>query len=147
MFAWIPSAYRQAGELAVFLKLLQTNFHIIVLTEIGARNISTVEHLLDDYGFRYTLLKNDMYGGVGLYLSKDNTRKHLKQSCMSLFKVWFWINDYKLRISEKRIHLKVNIPISKREYGSYCRWSKTNAYGYQWVRVLYTCWIHGYWYN
>ena len=48
-----------------------------MLTEIGARNISTVEHLLDDYGFRYTLLKNDMYGGVGLYLSKDITHVNI----------------------------------------------------------------------
>ena len=58
-----------AGEIVVFLKLLQTNFDVIVLTEIGARNITTVEHLFDDYQFMYTLPKTNMYGGVGLYLS------------------------------------------------------------------------------
>ena len=37
-----------AGELVVILKLLETNFDVILLTEIGARNISTVDRLLDD---------------------------------------------------------------------------------------------------
>ena len=73
----IRSLPRHAGELIVFLKLLQTDFDIIVLTEIGARNISTVEHLLDDYEFLYTLPKSNMYGGVGLYLSKDITNVNI----------------------------------------------------------------------
>ena len=38
----IRSLPKHAGELIVFLKLLQTNFDMIVLTEIGARNVSTV---------------------------------------------------------------------------------------------------------
>ena len=38
-----------------------------MLTEIGACNILTVEHLLNDYEFLYTLHKNNVYGGVGLY--------------------------------------------------------------------------------
>ena len=54
-------------NLLFFLESLQTNFDVIVLTEIGARNISTVEHLLDDYEFLYTSPKSNMYGGVGLY--------------------------------------------------------------------------------
>ena len=73
----IRSLPRHAGELIVFLKLLQTDFDIIVLTEIGARNISTVEHLLDDYEFLYTLPKSNMYGGVGLYFSKDITNVNI----------------------------------------------------------------------
>ena len=64
----IRSLPRHAGELVVFLKLLQTDFDIIVLTEIGERNISTVEHLLDDYEFLYNSPKSNMYGGVGLYV-------------------------------------------------------------------------------
>ena len=80
----IRSLPRHAGELIVFLKLLQTDFDIIVLTEIGARNISTVEHLLDDYEFLYTLPKSNMYGGVGLYLSKDITNVNiLNNVCMN----------------------------------------------------------------
>ena len=74
---------RHAGELVVFLKLLQTNFNVIVLTEIEARNISTVEHLLDDYQFMYTLPKTNMYGGVGLYLSNAITNVNiLNNTCI-----------------------------------------------------------------
>ena len=79
----IRSLSRHAGELVVFLKLLQTNFDVIVLTEIGARNISRVEHLLDHYEFLYTLPKRNMYGGVGIYLSKDKTNVNiLNKTCI-----------------------------------------------------------------
>ena len=37
-----------AGEFIVFLKLLETNFDVIVSPEIGTRNISTMDHLLED---------------------------------------------------------------------------------------------------
>ena len=67
----IRSLPRHAGEFVAFLESLQTNFDDIMLTEIEARNISTVEHLLDGYEFLYTLPKSNMYGGVGLYLCKD----------------------------------------------------------------------------
>ena len=53
----IRSLPRHAGELVVFLKLLQTNFDVIVMTEIGARNISMVEHLFDDCQSLYTYPK------------------------------------------------------------------------------------------
>ena len=53
-----------------------------VLTEIGARNISMVEHLLDDYEFIYTLPKSNMYGEVGLHLCKDMTNVNiLNRTC------------------------------------------------------------------
>jgi len=65
----IRSLPKHAGELVVFLKMLETDFDVIILTEIGARNITTVECLLDDYEFMYCLPKNNMYGGVGLYIS------------------------------------------------------------------------------
>ena len=65
------------------IKSLQTNFNVIVLTEIGARNISTAEHLLDDYEFLYTLPKSNMYGGIGLYLSEDITNVNiLNNTCL-----------------------------------------------------------------
>ena len=44
---------------------------MIVLTEIGARNIGTVEHLLPNYDFYYTLPREIFYGGVGTYVSKS----------------------------------------------------------------------------
>ena len=79
----IRSLPRHAGELVVFLELLQTNFDVIVLTEIGARNISTVEHLFDDYQFMYTLPKPNMHGGVGLYLSNAITNVNiLNNTCI-----------------------------------------------------------------
>ena len=54
-----------------------------MLTEIGVRNISTVEHLLDDYEFLY-LPKSNMYGGVGRYLSKDIKNVNiLNNACMN----------------------------------------------------------------
>ena len=72
---------RHAGEL-VFLESLQTKFDVMMLTEIGTRNISTVEHLLDDYEFLYTLSKSNMYGGVWLYLRKDITKVNiLNRTC------------------------------------------------------------------
>ena len=54
-----------------------------MLTEIGARNISTVQHLLDDYDFLYTLPKRNMYGGVRIYLNKDITNVNiLNKTCI-----------------------------------------------------------------
>ena len=54
-----------------------------MLTEIGARNISTVEHLFDDYQLMYTLPKTNMYGGVGLYLSNAITNVNiLNNTCI-----------------------------------------------------------------
>ena len=51
-----------------------------MLTEIGACNISMVEHLLDDYEFLFTLPKSNIYGGVRLYLSKDVTNVNILNS-------------------------------------------------------------------
>ena len=58
----IQSLPRHSGELLVFLEALEIHFHVIVLSEIGARNIGTVEHLL---------LKDSNFGGVGIYVHND----------------------------------------------------------------------------
>ena len=44
---------------------------MIVLTEIRARNIGTVEHLLPNYDFYYALPHENFYGGMGMYVSKS----------------------------------------------------------------------------
>ena len=47
----IRSLPKHGGELLYFLKDLNTKFDVIVLTEIGSKNISVVEKLLPDYNF------------------------------------------------------------------------------------------------
>ena len=42
----IRSLPRHNGELIVFLEALEIHIHVIVFSEIGARNIGTVKHLL-----------------------------------------------------------------------------------------------------
>ena len=64
----IVSLPKHGGELLYLLSSLETHFQVIVLTEIGARNISVVENLIDDYSFHYVLPKGNNYGGVGIYL-------------------------------------------------------------------------------
>ena len=47
----IRSLPKHGGELAVFLKLLEADFDIIVLMEIGSRNIDTVKYIWDSHQF------------------------------------------------------------------------------------------------
>jgi hypothetical protein len=65
----IRSLTKHAGELVNFLNLLNTKFQIIILTEIGARNLSVVYHLLRNHTFYYVPPDLNMYGGVGIYVS------------------------------------------------------------------------------
>ena len=65
----IRSLPKHGGELTVFLKLLETDFDIIVLTEIGSRNIDTAKYLLDSHEFYHVAPVNNMYGGVGIFMS------------------------------------------------------------------------------
>ena len=46
-------------------------FDVIILTKIGARNISTIENLMEGYDFHHVLPIDNMYGGVGIYLSEN----------------------------------------------------------------------------
>ena len=74
----IRSLPKHGGELTVFLKLLEADFDIIVLTEIGSRNIDTVKYVLDSHEFHLVAPVNDMYGGVGIYVSNNITKKHVQ---------------------------------------------------------------------
>lgn len=83
----ISSLPKHGGELLCFLSNLNIEFDIIVLTEIGARNISTVETLFVNYEFHYILPHNNMRGGVGVYFAKSISnlqivdRMELTKSC------------------------------------------------------------------
>ena len=70
----LPKHY---GELLCLLSALETRFDVIILTEIGARNITTVRCIMDNYQFYFTIPANNMYGGVGI-----NIRKDLADACM-----------------------------------------------------------------
>ena len=58
----------------VFLKLLEADFDIIIITEIGSRNFDTVKYLLDSHEFYHVAPVNNMYGGVGIYVSNNITK-------------------------------------------------------------------------
>ena len=64
----IRSLAKHSGELKYFINVLVNEFDIIVLTEIGSRNLSTVEHLFADYVFFYVTPDVNFYGGVGIYI-------------------------------------------------------------------------------
>ena len=64
----LPKHY---GDLFCLLSVLETRFDVIILTEIGARNITTVQCIMDNYQFYFTIPANNMYRGVGIYIRKD----------------------------------------------------------------------------
>ena len=67
----IRSLPKHGGELFNFLGILKTKFDIIILTEIGARNLTLVENLLPNYDFYFVKPCGNNYGGVGIYMSKS----------------------------------------------------------------------------
>ena len=44
---------------------------MMILSEIGARNIGTVEHLLPNHGFQIVLPRDNYFGGLGIYIHKN----------------------------------------------------------------------------
>ena len=69
----IRSLPKHGDGLYVYLESLNTNFDIIILTEIGARNLSVVQKLLPNFTFVYSPPVDSNWGGVGIYLSKSLT--------------------------------------------------------------------------
>ena len=61
----LPKRY---GELLCMLSVLETRFDVIILTEIGARNLTTVQNIMNEYNFYYVIPENNFYGGVGIYV-------------------------------------------------------------------------------
>ena len=75
----IRSLPKHGGELVVYLDILKTKFDVIVLTEIGARNLTVVEHLFTNFTFYYTIPTNNQYGGVGIYLSHNISQIQVRE--------------------------------------------------------------------
>ena len=46
---------------------METKFDVIILTEIGARNLSVVLNIFPNYSFHYVRPHDNNYGGVGIY--------------------------------------------------------------------------------
>ena len=73
----IRSLPAHAGELVAFLSMLKTKFQIIVLSEIGAKNISVVERLLPGYILYYITPERNKCGGVGIYICDSIENVHV----------------------------------------------------------------------
>ena len=73
----IRSLPKHGDELVCLLEVLETKFQIIVLTEIGSRNISTVEHISEHYQLYYVTPKEYMFGEVGIYVSEELINVHV----------------------------------------------------------------------
>ena len=68
----IRSLPKHGGELSNFLSLLNTEFQVIILTEIGRRNLTVVEHLLPSHHpLIYAIPEKNQFGGVGIFISKS----------------------------------------------------------------------------
>ena len=63
----IRSLSKHGGELVNFISSMETKFDVIILTEIGARNLSVVLNLYLNYTFHYVRPHNNNCGGVGIY--------------------------------------------------------------------------------
>ena len=64
----IRSLPKHGGGLVCFFNLMTTKFDVVVLTEIGAKNITLVENLLPGYKFYYIIPDKNKCGGVGIYM-------------------------------------------------------------------------------
>ena len=69
----LNSPLKHGGEPYVYIESLNTNFAVIILTEIGARNLSVVQKLLPNFKFFYLPPVDSNWDGVGIYLSKSLT--------------------------------------------------------------------------
>ena len=59
----ISSLPKHIGELLCFLGALETHIDVIVLTEIGARNIPMCQDLIKGYTFNYVIPTTNPKGG------------------------------------------------------------------------------------
>ena len=51
-----------------YLGTLKTEFHVIMLTEIGSRNFTVVEKIFPNYTFFQKIPQRNYWGGVGIYI-------------------------------------------------------------------------------
>ena len=81
---------------------LETKFHIIVLIEIGSRNVSMVEHILENHQLHYVTLKENMFGGVGIYVNEELINVHV----VNEFNIRKWYHFPKCEIESLFIKFK-----------------------------------------
>ena len=65
----ISSLPKHRGELVCFINSLETEFDIIILSEIGKRNLSTVENLFHGYSSFFNPPVNNNKGGVCVFIN------------------------------------------------------------------------------
>ena len=73
----IRSLPEHGCELVNLITNMETKFDVIILTEIGARNLSVVLNLFLNYTFHYMRPHDNYYGGVGIY-TLENSESHDK---------------------------------------------------------------------
>ena len=71
----ISSLPRHAGNLVNFIRILQAKFQIIILSEIGKRNLNLVEDIFNTthHPMEFDPPKTNFKGGVGIFLSHEIT--------------------------------------------------------------------------
>ena len=90
----IQSLPKHKEELLAYLSNL-SRFDVLVLTEIGARNIDLTVNFFGGYNFLYILPDKNVYGGVGIYVSDSLNDIFLINSQfkkdMYMPQVWNWV--------------------------------------------------------
>ena len=92
----IRSLPKHGGELANFISSMETKFDVIILTEIGARNLSVVLNLFPAYTFHYVRPQNNNCGGAQFIVECCYDGRPGVNKVMWLFKMWireplYWI--------------------------------------------------------
>ena len=64
----IRSLPKTGGRTDEFLGTLKTEFHVIILTEIGSRNLTVVEKIFPNYTCFHKIRQRNNWGGVGIYI-------------------------------------------------------------------------------
>ena len=64
----IRSLPQNGGELLSVLGNLKTDFHVIILTETGARNLTVTKKMFPNYTFFHKIPHKNNWGGVGIYV-------------------------------------------------------------------------------
>ena len=78
----IRSLPKHKGELIAYLSNFNL-FDIIVITEIGAKNIDLATNILENYTFYNVLPISNRYGGVGVYIRNTITNVIIREDLVS----------------------------------------------------------------
>ena len=78
----IRSLNSKQMELCIFIDLLETDFDILILSEIWSHNVEFYHNIFDGYSFYYDLPKNSSVGGLGMYIKNQLTSKARPDLCL-----------------------------------------------------------------